>query len=297
MYYYYNFGLHIESDLQFPQFTEETHISNADISITEGPIPDDIMEKSNTLYYEFGDEISWLVNSTTWLVVSHGKNITYKTKPQFNASYLRTYITGYGISMLCMQRKLPAVHCSAIKSANGAILIAGESGAGKSTISARLLSKGLKLMADDLTILAYDQSNTAIAYPSFPYQKLCREAALAAGHDLSRLIYIDEHKDKFLVPYSDDISTEPVQIKAFVMLTVHHGDTPLQISEVSGINKLNMIYGNLFLRRLHVGKNISPLFVKTCLEIAGCLPMYIVSRPSVGNTVKEITDYIYNNLI
>ena len=65
------YGMSIVSDLAFPQLVKETeeyrlqHPDGCQIEIVKGKIPQDIQERTD-VKYEFGDDFSWLVNSTEW---------------------------------------------------------------------------------------------------------------------------------------------------------------------------------------------------------------------------------------
>ena len=57
-----------------------------------------------------------------------------------------------------------------------------------------------------------------MAKAAFPYQKLCRDAALRSGHPLDSLIYIDEAKDKYLVPCHEIFDDTSRPVKAIIIL-------------------------------------------------------------------------------
>lgn len=83
-----------------------------------------------------------------------------------------------------------------------------------------LLERGYRLLADDMAVVQTfsgkkDSRELALVYPAFPYQKLCRDAAVRRGYALEKLLYINEEKDKFLVPWKGDFLTEPEPVQAF----------------------------------------------------------------------------------
>ena len=103
------YGMSLVSDLAFPQLVKETeeyrrqHPDDWQIEIVKGKIPQDIRERTD-VKYEFGDDFSWLVNSTAWIIVENGKRITYELKEGGRVDYLRSYLLGWGMSMLALQR-------------------------------------------------------------------------------------------------------------------------------------------------------------------------------------------------
>lgn len=287
---YHLYGFCIETDLDFPQLVKEDAVSSEMdvIRVVETTVPEEIKNITDRKY-EFGEEFSWLKNDTTWIVVEKGNTIGYKLTGGGWPSYLQTYILGYGMSMLAMQRGILAIHCSAVADEEGAVLIAGESGAGKSTVTAAFLENGYRLMADDMAFVRTAPSERAMASPAFPFQKLCRNVALEKGYRLEELIYIDEEKDKFLVPYRGTFITDSVPVKAFIMLSLTSGEK-VQMQEITGFNKLHIYVNNLFLRHFLKEKKYSPAIGQKALEMAATVPTYVVSRPQTGDTSKEVAE-------
>lgn len=288
MYIYQLYGLKLETDLEFRQLVAGEKNGAADVTITAGSIPEEIIKKEAGSKYEFGETMSWLSNNTCRLLVKDGREITYSLKEGGNPGYLGNYILGWGMSMLALQRGILAVHCSAVANERGAILICGESGAGKSTLTTAFLEQGYRLMADDMAFVEAKPGEKAFASPAFPYQKLCRDAALAKGYCLEELIYIDEDKDKFLVPYRGEFRLEAVPVRGMFMLGVIEGNKVVP-KEVTGLNRFKMVANNLFLRHLLGEQKYEPRTGQLCLNMAAAVPMEFVGRPVGGNTFREVT--------
>ncbi len=288
MYQYRLYGFKIISDLEFPQLLpEQESMSDAtEIYIEAGAVPDEIARITDK-QYEFGQKFSWLSNRTTWLMVENETRIRYALKEGGDIMHLRTYILGWGMSMLAMQRGILSIHCSALADEKGAILIAGESGAGKSTVTAAFLEKGYRLMADDMAFVETKPGEAVWVKPAFPFQKLCRNVAMEKGYQLEELIYINEDKDKFLVPYKGDFSVEAVPVKAFIMLGVT-GAQEIVTKEITGLDKFYVYANNLFLRHLLKQDKYSPAIGQKCLEMAAVVPTYYIGRPHDKDTTEQV---------
>ncbi|MCR4902030.1 MAG: hypothetical protein K6A23_04165 [Butyrivibrio sp.] len=292
MYYYSLYGQTIVSDIEFRQLVKSTD-TEASIYINEGNIPEDIL--STPEKYKINDERSFLSNKTCYLVITDGNKIIYKLKPDGNENYLRSFILGYGMAMLFLQRGEIAVHCSALSTNNGAVIIAGESGSGKSTITTALLNEGMSLMADDMAIVSPGE-NSAIAYPAFPYQKLCRDAALSNNEDLSKLIYIDEDKDKFLIPYKGNFDLSGYPVKAMFVLLGEVDSDKIELQEIKGFQKMLICANNLFLRKLLKDDKYKGTSGKKCFEISDKFPIYVLGRPAGKNSLDEMKAMILEKL-
>ncbi len=290
MYRYRLYGLSIISDLEFPQLVEETADMELapEIHVEVCEVPErlnDIIDKK----YDFGTDFSWLSNLTTWLIVENGNRIGYCLKEGGKVQNLRTYILGFGMSMIAHQRGILSIHCSAIADEDGAVLIAGESGAGKSTLTTAFLEQGYCLMADDMAFVETVDKKITYAYPAFPYQKLCRNVAIEKGYNLDDLIYINEDKDKFMVPYQGEFGLEKIPVKAFIMLGLTDNET-VEIKEITGLDKFIVYANNLFLRHLLRERKYSPEFGQLCIEMAANVPTYRIARPVEGDSTKQVVE-------
>ena len=287
MYQYSLYGQNILSEMEFPQLYMQNSNEKSDILICEGGVPNEILRKAQTQYYEIGESESWFQNSTGVFYVAFGSEIHYMLREDANIQYAQTYILGHGISMLLLQKGIMTIHCSGIAGEQGAYLIAGQSGAGKSTMTTQYLNEGYQLVADDIVAVKRNEEGTVIAYPAFPYQKLCRDVIQRESIDTTDSVYIDEEKDKFLVSRKAQFKNQPEELKAIVLLGIHDGDE-LFVKELIGVDKLIAIRQNLFLKRFEGAWQMKPTTVKRCLEIGSNIPIYMVSRPRKKDTVHTI---------
>lgn len=291
MYFYQLFQLRIQSDIPILQLIPIDICETVDIIIEAGTIPEDIIEKEEQkIYYEFGDTRSWLVNNYVRLLMENGNHITYSKKDRCPDMYLTSYLLGWGMSMTCLQRNMLAMHCSVVTDGRKAYLISGESGSGKSTVTRELLLKGYKLMADDMTLVNLEDDQVVVT-PAFPYQKLCRDAAMHCGKPMDELIYIDEAKDKFLVPCYEIFENKTLPIGGLMILFRHTGEE-VTFQNIEGINKLHAYANNLFLRHLLKDKKYNPKLGSLMLKMASKTPICTIGRPDGKDTVPEILTYV-----
>ena len=281
MYQYKLYDMKVVSDLEFHQLVVCEDEKEPDIEIVSGMVPDDILDCEAGKKYEFGDQRSWLANKTCYLVAEGGKKLTYQMKPDGKVAYLQSYLLGFGMSMLAMQRGILSIHCSAVADEKGALLIAGESGAGKSTLTAAFLEKGYRLMADDMAWVEITEEQKVMARPAFPYQKLCEDVAISKGYDLDKLIHIDEIKGKYLVKYPGEFLTTPEKVLGVIYLCKSR-------DEQVGLNRFYVGINNLFLRHLLQEHKFSPKIGNECLKMASAIPMIMIVRPAEGDTLTEV---------
>lgn len=98
---------------------------------------------------------------------------------------------------LCL-RGIPVLHGNGVTIMGRAIVIAGSSGVGKSTLCAALIVRGMSLLVDDLLPLSW-RGDEILAQPGFPHMKLYRESCAVVGmpgDDWPRVVDHDAGDDK-----------------------------------------------------------------------------------------------------
>ena len=297
MYHYIMYGKKIYTDLHFRQLVpiEPVTMEEANVVILEGKVSEEIKKGEKELPFSFGKEHSYLCNKTMWYEVFDGRRIVYERKEGANEEYVRTYLLGFGLSFLLLQRGELVIHCSAVSKDGKAYLVAGESGSGKSTITKVLLDNGFTLMGDDTALVKMDENQVPMVYPAFPYQKLCRDIVDEKGLNVEELILVDEEKDKYLVPYDGKFSIEPVPFCGLFCLAVGNVEN-CRMEAVSGVDKMQLLARNVFAGRLLRKKFLTPEIGFECFRIIGNVPVHMIIRPKVGDSTDEIWRYIQGNL-
>ncbi len=287
MFQYRIYGLKMDSDIPFRQLIEDSSESTPDISLRKKEPSDDLLELSQNSFFDLDPKFCWFHNTTLYCWIEDGNRIFYSPKDNANEEDLKTYILGYALSMLFYQRNMPAIHCSGLRKGDHAVLISGKSGSGKSTMASLFLDNGYDLMADDVMVTKV-HNNTVCGYPAFPWTKLQRSIAEKRFPDLSKLIYIDEDKDKFLVPWEGEFRTDSAVIDSMFVMIVAPPDAEVRITEVTGPDKIMVILDNMFPQReILLAKN-NPLAVSMAAKLASSLRLYAVFRPEGQDTTEDI---------
>ena len=298
-YSYRLYGMNVLSDLYFPQLcgleTEEGSGASlkAEIrSMTEEEERQFRREHGESVCGSgIGSGISWLCNRNLLLTVEQGMYLKYHIREKGNLKYVRTYLLGFGMALLCLQQGRLPFHCSALETPEGeAVLIAGESGAGKSTLTGNLLRADYRFLADDMAVVDVSREDGVWVYPAFPWMKLCRDAAVRQGYSLEQLHYIDEKKDKFLVPYTGAFRTEGVRVKQFILLGKfpENGSREVMTEKITGAESMIVYKENLFLRHLWKGQDPGIKVWQNCLKMAGRIPVYAVKRSAAGDSTARV---------
>ena len=298
------YGLIVQTELEFMQLekaAEGEGTADNTIYIREEKCAEHVMdtiEREDALKQQYfvDSEFSCFFNKRGYYAIRDGKVILFETKEGFVAQDVSPWLLGYCMAILLYERGTIAIHCSAVVSGNGAFLVSGEMGAGKSSLTRKMLERGYRIMADDVAAVRLEESlddakECAMVYPAFPYQKLCRNEVESRNFDMDELIYIDESKDKFLVPVKDKFVSEPQKLQFLIYLVVD--DIPdVAVHKMSGINQLMSIRQNVFLHRFKGKWENSKEYSELCLRVAAHCPVYLIVRPSEGNSQDKIADIV-----
>ena len=184
-----------------------------------------------------------------------------------------------------------------------AILLCGESGAGKSTVAMELLQRKLGFLADD-TVRVHPGTMGMLAEPSYPLQKLCRDMALKCGKPLEELIYIDEERDKYAWRRQDCYRKEAALLGKIFLLrkdavagwqdTVQNtGEEAVSIQKLTGQKALETLSSQLYLADTYrYSTGIPYPLMEQLVRIAGQAGIYEVIRQSDKDTLHEVVTKI-----
>lgn len=293
MYYYKLYGVRVASDFELKQLVrlaEDEQILEPQITIMERSLAQ-VFDKQNPFYYKVDTQVSYVSNSFCYMLMEEGKNIFYEKKTGVTPQLLNAYILGWGIAILFYQRGQLALHGSCLREQKKALVISGNSGSGKSTVTEELLKRGFGFMADDMVVVQKSQANDMLATAAFPYQKLCRDVAEDSAVPKEEMIYIDEAKDKYLVPYQGDFDETSASINTMIILKVSDIEQ-VSVQELVGGDKFRASMDALFLQPLLGEQLYIPEQGRRILEFASKVQIYQIERPREKNSKDEIVDAI-----
>ena len=294
MYNYRMYGMRIVSDREiFQLLTEERAL---ELDAREGiknavlPVVSEEMKTRDKDGQKWGidSKDSWVSNNTAWINVLDGERICYEVKPTGEDSKLNSYLLGFGMALIALQKGILPIHSSGIMKGNNAILISGDSGAGKSSLTAEYIESGFDLMADDVTYIKKGEDDMPYAYPAFPYQKLCRNEVEKRHQGEEGLVYIGEEKDKFLVPWRGNYTAGSRPLRAIVFMSKYDGNE-LKIMELKGFEKYMVLGRALFMLALLRDKVHQKDIGENVMWLASKVPVIGVLRPDGKDTLAEIT--------
>ena len=252
MYTYKIFGLIIASEIQLPVCQEQPKlVEQANIFIkyreVQKNLPEEIKGANRHTFVKPNN--IWLhIKDNAWIHIADGKYITVKLLKDADLQTVCLYLFGSGIGALIHQQGKTIIHGNTVQTKNGCVIFTGDSGAGKSTISTALYTKGYPFIADDLAVI---NDNLEIE-PGIPRLKIWQDTASELNINSNNLDQIRLLVDKYSYPIQKNICMTPQHIKAIFLLD-NHDINEFEIEELKGIAKLNELQKHTY-RKFYTSK-------------------------------------------
>ncbi len=296
MYKYYAYGLRILSDTCFEQFVEQDFEGKADLMIhhyVEEKVKE-ILKNDNQVSIR-GRDI-FFRNHVGFFEARGGNEIFYEEHEGKSEVEAREFVMGNTFALLFFERDINVIHGAAVRYKNKTIIISGNSGAGKSTITTGLINKEAKLITDDQSVIYIDHGIPMIV-PGYPSQKLCEDAVIENDYELDTLVKVDNTKNKFAISRAELFYNEISKVDAAFFMSKNEDGQDLVTTKITGAEKANIITDNLFLKPfLTKTMSLPPKMMIDCFNIAGKIDVYSIARNVSVNTKEKIIDFIDSSL-
>lgn len=217
-------------------------------------------------------------HETGRFLVCDGKRITYQRFAHADDSQVVSYLLGTCMAALLMQRRILPLHSCCFHTDEGAVLVMGVSGAGKSTILGGLTALGLPMMADDVTGIAFREDGTPIAIPAFPATRLWQDSLEKLGYASADLPRVRTDLAKFYRAI-DGFHSEMEPIRAVVYLKATNSAEP-RFKAIDRAERTERVARFVHRKNFLVGMDLSRWGFECAVAIVRAVPLFELSRPS-----------------
>ena len=157
-------------------------------------------------------------NLFEFLVTPDARQIRARLLGNLDDEAMLAYLLVDALSFSMVRLGREPLHATAVVTDRGAIAFLGNSGDGKSTLSALFLQSGAKLVTDDMLVLTRVTSRW-LAEPGPPRIKLYRQMAERIFGRVDGGIPMNSATDKLIIPWAPThVSTEAVPLVAMYLL-------------------------------------------------------------------------------
>ena len=204
------------------------------------------------------------------------------------------FLTGSMFSALLQQRGVTTFHASAIETDSGAVLFAGRSGSGKSSLLAALVERGYPMLADDVAGVVPDAGGHPVVLSAFPHVRLWADALDELGWRKRARGKVREALEKYLVPV-ERFRAEPLAVHAVCVLTSHHRED-VEVETISRAVAFRWLCEYTYhKRRLH-GLGQQPAHFRTVTAMVRRVPVAWVARPAHPFRLDALADRVEEHL-
>jgi len=261
------------------------------IPIKYASIPDNLegVTARGVLWQVAAESFLLEVPSVARYLVEAGQSITIDPVPTADAEIIGHFLRMAPMAALLYQQGMCALHASAVVKDSGAVLLAGDSGTGKSTLLKLLLQHGWKMLADDLSIIGLDEIGQAVVYPSFPEIALWPDAIRNMEIDSEILQPFDINRKKLLIADQFEITPQPLQ--KIYWLSVHSRKGCV-VEELAGSDRFRAI--GVLSYNSHIADALSDKIthLRYAAAIAQSVSISRLRRPHGEWSANALTDII-----
>lgn len=173
----------------------------------------------------------YLYGAGVFVLAADGSRACMHLDPEYEAAWdWRRYLIGQVLPFAALLHGLEVFHASAIEIDGGAVLLAGGSGLGKSTLALNMYLGGTRFLADD-SVAIETRGDQLLAHPAVATAKV-REAARDLLREdtrgvLQEVVVSDEHETRYRV----QTPPGPLPLRAVCMLELGEEPGTLTASE------------------------------------------------------------------
>jgi hypothetical protein len=271
-------GLSVVSELELPEWEafyapgecENTDVSISVVAALGNVSPGELVELGMSEC-----EYRFVAPDVGIYRINDGNLITVFPLPSAGQNEIRLFLLGTAWGALCYQRGLFAVHASAVRVGEEAVLFCALQGKGKSTMTAWLAAAGHDLVSDDLCCIHMTPQNKPEVYPSTQRFRLWSDALEFLGWESNKLERDHFRFEKFLVTWQGRPMLQPLPIKAIYLL--EWGNFSLE--RLSGMSALQRFVSSATYRGgLLCEMGLSGTYWQSCLQLLQKVPIWELRR-------------------
>ncbi len=188
-------------------------------------------------------EFSMDVPGVGWFYAANGNYINAVLDPKATKPAVELYLNGSAYGAILHQRCLLPLHGSSFVYRNKGIMLCGESGAGKSSLTAAFCKDGSAFLTDDVSPLTF---NDHIPYilPLSDRIKLWQDSLEQLYYDKKQLTEIWQDYSKYYLP------VKPKSVNSHVLdiifIIEKHKNSEVVMEEVQGMNKFEQLRNEIY---------------------------------------------------
>jgi len=291
------FGLSIRSEFEIPELSSNRD-EEPEVDIQYGEVPENLDNKisSGILYESAKQKFLLKLPNVGKYLATNGNQIIVDPKPGATNDEIRLFLLGSVFGAILHQRGYLPLHGSAVKIHNEAMVIIGNSAAGKSTLAASLDKAGYSLISDDISAILLKESGQCVILGGTPFLKLWKDTTdiLYPNSSFSR---VRPQIRKYRIPAAK-INIPSIQLTVLTVLkltSINQGD--FKIHSIYGANKFSVLRDHVFRDQMIKGMGIQESHFHLLSTLANQIELFHIERPSAPLKIVDLRNLVINEII
>jgi hypothetical protein len=278
-------------NLRFPLSDVKVELSS-EKKMVKNPLYDDGFFRLNQ------HEFSMHVEGVGWFFASGGNYVSVVPYPQVSESSLEVYLNGSTYGAILHQRKIMPMHGSCFNYGGLGIMLCGESGAGKSSLTAAFSQKGSHFLTDDVSPMVFPKGSPCIL-PLSDRIKLWDDSLNQLHLEKGDLAQIWEDYQKFYLPM--DASFKEAYPLNLIFIIDKHEKPAVKFKALDGIDCFTALRNEIYRWEYLQGMPESEAqYLKKLLTISAQVQVVQVTRPisiEIDAMRCRLVEFIRNNVL
>jgi hypothetical protein len=286
---YRAFGLNIRSELEFGACTPGYGIP--DVYVRLGSVPSEFhgAESAGVCFQAAPGRLLLNVVQVGRFLISDGKEIVVDAALGADPGMVFLLLFGSAFGALLHQRGAFVLHASAIATQHGAVVFAGASGTGKSTLAGAFYQRGFPVLADDVCVI--DSGDCPVVIPANALLLLWSDVVDRLGLSGQNLRPARLGLAKFVLPLAERVEIAPTPLHAVYILEPV-GSECISIVPIHGLNRIKTLSLNIYRPLFALGTGAGGQCFKQIGEVARQAKVASLRRPTGSFRLDELLDVL-----
>jgi hypothetical protein len=223
-------------------------------------------------------------------LVRGGAEVIVQPIPGIVLEELETFLVGAVAGIILHQRRVLPLHASCVAIGGRAIVLAGPSGLGKSTLAAALAGNGATLLSDDISAITFHGAAPPRIAQGAIGLRLWPDAKAALGMEAMPWLPIRRDHPKLVSPVSSQ-EREPCELSTVIRLLGGNSAEP-GIRRRYGPSAVAPMTEMVYRARLGRMLGCQEALFLSLMRIADTVPVFELRRPSGVDRIGQSVDWV-----
>jgi len=287
---YRAFGLTIASRLPLPELPQAE--GEPDVEIVPGPVPPELpgAVRRGVRFQVAPGELLLQVDGVARYLARGGRRIVVDRAAGAPPESVRLFLLGSVFAALLLERGVLPLSASAVATQGGCLVFMGHSAAGKSTLAAGFVSRGYRVLTDDVCAISFATGGPMV-WPAYPQLKLWPDVLLKLGRDPSALGRVRPELEKRVLPLGSS-STEPLAPIGLYLLSGVSTATEVGLTPLEGQAKLTALATHTYGPQFVEGLGTEASYFENLARLVAAGPVRAIHWPDGRFMLQEVIERI-----